>query len=373
MESCEEEGFGGCVYFFGLECMFPVTYPTTSVPSGCQADRENKQFPYLITINTLLPALVAGNAVILRPSPQTPLVGERLLEIFNEAGLPANVLQLAHVGSLEALDEIVQIPEIASVSFTGSTDGGIRLREATAKRILPMNLELGGKDAAYVRKDVDIQFAAGEVVDGAVFNSGQSCCSIERVYVHGDVYEKFLSAVQDVLKGSVFLFLPFYQESLSIDSSRYNLGNPTDPTTTIGPVISQQAKTRIQGHIDDAFSKGAVDVTTPNSSFKSPPAGSYVPPTLLVNVTHDMRVMREETFGPVIPAMKVWSDEEAIRLINDSQYGLTASVWTEDLHTATGLIEEIEAGTVFVNRCDYPSPVGYMLLRVGDADWLRRI
>lgn len=148
----------------------------------------------------MVPALLAGNSVILRPSPQTPLVGERLVEAFNEAGLPPNVLQLVHVGSLDTLDELVQLPEISSVSFTGSTAGGIRLREATAKRVLPLSLELGGKDPAYVRADVDIKYAAEQIVDGAVFNSGQSCCSIERVYVHADIHDEFLREVQAVLK-----------------------------------------------------------------------------------------------------------------------------------------------------------------------------
>lgn len=166
------------------------------------------QFPYLITVNALVPALLAGNAVILRPSPQTPLVGSRLVDIFNDAGLPPNVFQLAHIGSLEVLDNIVQIPEIDSVSFVGSTAGGIRLREAAAKRIVPLNLELGGKDPAYVRADVDVKYAAEQVVDGAVFNSGQSCCSIERVYVHVDVYDQILRAVQDELTAYVSFFLP---------------------------------------------------------------------------------------------------------------------------------------------------------------------
>ena len=148
----------------------------------------------------MVPALLAGNSVILRHSPQTPLVGERLVEAFNEAGLPPNVLQLIHVGSQDALDEIAKIPEIASVAFTGSTDGGFRLREATANRIIPLSFELGGKDPAYVRADVNVKYVAEQIVDGAVFNSGQSCCSIERVYVHADVYDEFLREVQEVLK-----------------------------------------------------------------------------------------------------------------------------------------------------------------------------
>ncbi|KAE8366758.1 Aldehyde/histidinol dehydrogenase [Aspergillus caelatus] len=295
-------------------------------------------YPYLITVNTLLPALLAGNTVLLRPSPQTPLLGERLVSYFQEAGLPTNVLQLLHVGSLDVLDEIVKLPQIKLVSFTGSTAGGIRLREATARRVVPVNLELGGNDPAYVRPDADIAYVAAQVVDGAVFNSGQSCCSIERVYVHADVYENFITEVQKEL-------------------STYKLGDPTDKTTTTGPVISKQSLKNIQAHIDDALSKGAIDATPANATFTSVPAeGNYIAPKLLTNVTHDMVTMREETFGPVIPVMKVSSDEEAIALMNDSDYGLTASVWTKDIKAGEALIEKIDAGTVYINRCDYPSP-----------------
>ncbi|THC91761.1 hypothetical protein EYZ11_008768 [Aspergillus tanneri] len=295
-------------------------------------------YPYLITINTLVPALLAGNAVLLRPSPQTPLVGERLQSIFTQAGLPPNVFQLIHCGSPDTLDQIVALPQISLVSFTGSTAGGLRLREATARRVVPVNLELGGNDATYVRSDADISYVAAQVVDGAVFNSGQSCCSIERVYVHADVHDVFVTAVQKELES-------------------YKLGTPVDPTTNVGPVISPQAVRTINAHITDALSKGAIDATPANPTFTSPPAeGNYVAPRLLVNVSHEMQTMREETFGPVIPVMKVGSDDEAIALMNDSDYGLTASVWTKDIAAGETLIERIEAGTVYINRCDYPSP-----------------
>ncbi|KAE8355057.1 Aldehyde/histidinol dehydrogenase [Aspergillus coremiiformis] len=308
------------------------------VPLGVTLISTAWNYPYLITINTLLPALLAGNTVLLRPSPQTPLLGERLVSYFQEAGLPANVFQLLHVGSLDVLDEIAKLPQIKLVSFTGSTAGGLRLREATARRIVPVNLELGGNDPAYVRPDADIPYVAAQIVDGAVFNSGQSCCSIERVYAHADIYEKFISEVQKEL-------------------STYKLGDPTDKTTTTGPVISKQALATIQSHIDDALSKGAVDCTPPNPTFTSTPAeGNYIAPKLLTNVTHDMVTMREETFGPVIPVMKVTSDEDAVALMNDSDYGLTASVWTKDIQAGEELIEKIDAGTVYINRCDYPSP-----------------
>lgn len=317
-------------------------------------------------MNTLLPALLAGNTVLLRPSPQTPLLGERLVSYFHEAGLPTNVLQLLHVGSLDVLDEIVKLPQIKLVSFTGSTAGGLRLREATARRVVPVNLELGGNDPAYVRPDADIAYVAAQIVDGAVFNSGQSCCSIERVYVHADIYDNFITEVQKELSTLVELLLVYLKiTSRRTNKSSYKLGDPTDKATTTGPVISKQALKNIQSHIDDALSKGAIDATPENTTFTSLPAeGNYIAPKLLTNVTHDMVTMREETFGPVIPVMKVSSDEEAVALMNDSDYGLTASVWTKDIKAGEALIEKIDAGTVYINRCDYPSPVWFLYLSV---------
>ncbi|KAK7226742.1 hypothetical protein V2G26_014745 [Clonostachys chloroleuca] len=295
-------------------------------------------FPYLIIVNALVPALLAGNTVLLKPSPQTPLVGERIEAIFREAGLPEDVLQLIQSGDPGMLRELAQLPEIAAVGFTGSTAGGLAIREAVAKQTIPVNLELGGNDPAYVRADADLKYVAAELVDGAVFNAGQSCCAIERIYVHADVHDAFIVALQEELKG-------------------YVLGDPLDAKTMVGPVVSRQAQKAIRQQIDDALAKGAVDETPENTSFRSAPtSGNYVAPVILTNVTHDMEVMREETFGPVIPVAKVANDEEAIRLMNDNEYGLTASIWTKDISRGEELIEHLEAGTVFVNRCDYPNP-----------------
>lgn len=206
---------------------------------------------------------------------------------------------------------------------------------------MSVGLELGGKDAAYVRADVDVKWAAEEIVDGAVFNSGQSCCSIERVYVAEKIHDRFVTAVQDVLKG-------------------YKLGSPLEKDTNVGPVISKRAKEVIDAHVKDALDKGAKNATPDNPSFLNPPPdGNYVAPTILTGVTHDMDIMNEETFGPIIPIMKVGDDEEAIRLMNDSEFGLTASVWTSDMGVGEKLVQEVEAGTVFVNRCDFPSPVRF--------------
>lgn len=289
-------------------------------------------------VNSLIPALLAGNSVILKPSPQTPTIAEHIYNIFLEAGLPDKVIQFFHCGSMPRLESIARAPQIKLICFTGSVAGGLQVQRAAADRVVPVGLELGGKDPAYIREDVDILWAAEEIVDGAVFNSGQSCCSVERVYVAENIHDEFVSAVQAVLKG-------------------YKLGDPFDPSTNVGPVISKRSAETIRAHIQDALSKGAVDSTPDNQTFAFPPPnGNYVKPTLLTNVTHDMDVMNDETFGPVIPIMKVGNDEEAIRLMNDSEFGLTASIWTKDVVKGEDLAEQVEAGTVFINRCDFPSP-----------------
>ncbi|ERT00868.1 hypothetical protein HMPREF1624_02101 [Sporothrix schenckii ATCC 58251] len=296
-------------------------------------------YPYLILVNTLIPALLAGDTVILKPSPQTPTVVEQVAKAFEEAGLPAGVLQYFHSGSPSVIESIVRNPLVAHVCFTGSVAGGLAVQRAAADRIVNVGLELGGKDPAYVRADVDVAWAAEQIVDGSVFNSGQSCCALERVYVHESIHDAFVEAVQGVLRG-------------------YVLGDPLDPKTHVGAVVSKRSKAAIEEQIKDALSKGAKDATpTDNESFqRAPAAGNFVPPTLLTGVTHDMLVMKEETFGPLIPVMSVKDDAEALRLMNDSEFGLTASVWTKDRAAAAALVDEIEAGTVFVNRCDYPSP-----------------
>jgi acyl-CoA reductase-like NAD-dependent aldehyde dehydrogenase len=315
------------------------------------------QYPYLTLINSLVPALLAGNSVILKPSPQTPTSAEQIQDIFKEAGLPDGVLQIFHSGSIVQIESIARSPKIQLVCFTGSVANGLAVQQAANDRVpLRVGLELGGKDPAYVRSDVDVKWAAEELVDGAVFNSGQSCCSVERVYVDEKIHDQFVSALQDVLSG-------------------YKLGDPFDKSTHIGPVVSKRSAETIQAHVKDALNKGAKDATPDNATFKNPPTdGNYVAPTLLTGVTHDMTVMTEETFGPVIPVMKVKDDAEAIKLMNDSQFGLTASIWTKDVNKGHELADDVEAGTVFVNRCDYPAPVscsctiyGIMLMSLGSG------
>ncbi|KAI0876013.1 aldehyde dehydrogenase [Hypoxylon argillaceum] len=295
-------------------------------------------YPYLILVNSLIPALLAGNTVILKPSPQTPTIAEHVTKIFAEAGLPAGVLQYFHCGSPSNMESMVRDPKISLICFTGSVAGGLAVQKAASDRIVHVGLELGGKDPAYVRDDVDIDWAAAEIVDGSIFNSGQSCCAIERVYVAEKIYDAFVEATQKVLKG-------------------YKVGDPLEKETHIGPVISKRSKEAIEAHIKDAIEKGAKDATPENSTFSNlPPLGNFVKPTLLIDVSHDMTVMTEETFGPVISVMKVTDDSEAIQLMNDSEFGLTASIWTKDTDKGYELAQQVEAGTVFVNRADFPSP-----------------
>lgn len=279
--------------------------------------------------------------------------------------MPDRVIQYFQCGNMKRLESIARSPQIKFICFTGSVAGGLQVQQAAADRVVPVGLELGGKDPAYIREDVDVKGAAEEIVDGAVFNAGQSCCSVERVYVAESIHDEFVSAVQEVLKG-------------------YKLGDPFNQSTNVGPVISKRSAETIRAHIDDAISKGAIDSTPVNQSFTSPPpGGNYVKPTLLTNVTHDMDVMNDETFGPVIPVMRVGDDEEAIRLMNDSEFGLTASIWTRDIAKGEELAEQVEAGTIFVNRCDFPSPVSpvvdsqtkfKLMRRKGSClDWLEKL
>ena len=296
-------------------------------------------YPYLILVNSLIPIILAGNAVILKPSPQTPTIAEHMKAIFEEAGLPKGVIQYVHCGRPEDLKPLILSRDVNHVTFTGSVAGGLAVQKIAAERVdLGVGLELGGKDPSYVRGDADPTWAAEEIVDGAIFNSGQSCCAIERVYVHASVYEPFVTAAQTILAG-------------------YKLGDPAQQDTNVGPVISARAKEAILKQVADAKAQGARDETPANDTFANPPRdGNYVAPTLLTGVTHAMSVMRDETFGPVLPVMKVSGDAEAIDLMNDSPFGLTATIWTKDVPAGELLAEQVQAGTVFVNRADYPAP-----------------
>ncbi len=293
-------------------------------------------FPYMTAVNSIVPALMAGNAVILKHAAQTHLCGERMVEAFREAGLPDGLFQLV-VASHQIAADIIQSDKIDYVCFTGSVPAGKAIETAALGQFIGVGLELGGKDPAYVRKDADIAFAAENLVDGAMFNSGQSCCGIERIYVHQDVYEAFVAAVVDVV-------------------GEYKLGSPLDPETTLGPVVNSDAASFVRGQISEAVEAGARALIDPANFPQDQEGTPYLAPQVLVDVDHSMRVMTEESFGPVVGIMKVASDEEAISLMNDSEFGLTASVWTADEAAAIRIGDQVATGTWFMNRCDYLDP-----------------
>jgi acyl-CoA reductase-like NAD-dependent aldehyde dehydrogenase len=293
-------------------------------------------FPYLTAVNAIIPALAAGNTVLLKHSAQTPLCAERFAAAFEQAGLPDGVFQHLHLGHGSAL-ELIENGGIDFVAFTGSVPAGHAVQTAAAKRFIGVGLELGGKDPAYVRADVNIAHAVENVVDGAFFNSGQSCCGIERVYVHEAVYDAFVEGVVDLVRA-------------------YRLGNPMDPGTTLGPVVKTSAADHVRSQVAEAVAAGAKALIDPAGFPANADDSPYLAPQVLVDVHHGMRVMSEESFGPVVGIMKVDSDEAAVSLMNDSEFGLTASVWTNDEGAALAIGEKIATGTWFMNRCDYLDP-----------------
>lgn len=293
-------------------------------------------YPYLTAVNSIVPALLAGNTVVLKHASQTLLCAERLQAAFDAAGLPAGVFQYVHASHL-SVDSMIKDSRINFVVFTGSVDGGTSMERSAAGRFIGVATELGGKDPSYVRADANINYAIGENVDGAFFNSGQSCCAIERIYVHEHVYDNFVEGFVDATRA-------------------YVLGNPLQNDTTIGPMVNTAAAEFVRKQIADALGAGARALVAERDFAASQPATPYLGPTVLVDVDHTMSVMRDESFGPVIGIVKVRSDDEAVALMNDSQYGLTASIWTNDLEVATALGNRIETGTVYMNRCDYVDP-----------------
>jgi acyl-CoA reductase-like NAD-dependent aldehyde dehydrogenase len=293
-------------------------------------------YPYLIAVNSVIPAIMAGNAVVLKHSAQTPLCAERFAECLRAAGLPEGIFHALHL-THEDTDRVVRDPRVAFVAFTGSVEGGHAIQRAAAERFVGTGLELGGCDPAYVRHDADVAHAIENLVDGAFFNSGQSCCGIQRIYVHERVYDEFVA-------GATALTL------------KYVLGNPTDPATTLGPVVRTAAADQIRKQIAASIARGAKGVIDEHR-FPANRAGTpYLAPQLLLDVNHSMGVMREEIFGPVAGIMKVRGDDEAVRLMNDSDFGLTAAVWTRDLEAAEALGDRVQTGTFFMNRCDYLDP-----------------
>jgi acyl-CoA reductase-like NAD-dependent aldehyde dehydrogenase len=293
-------------------------------------------YPWLASVNAVVPAILAGNGVVLKIAPQTPLVAERYAEAFKAAGLPEGVFQFLHIDH-DQVAEVIKDSRVGFVAFTGSVAGGHAVQRAAGERFIATGLELGGKDPAYVRPDAPMPATVENLVDGAMFNSGQSCCAVERVYVHRDVYDQFIEGFVELTK-------------------QYKLGNPLDPATTLGPMVRTDAAEKARAHIADALKKGARALIDPALFPASKEGTPYLAPQVLVNVDHSMLAMTEETFAPVVGVMPVKDDEEAIRLMNESRYGLTASIWTTDVDAALRIGDRIEAGTWYMNRCDYLDP-----------------
>lgn len=293
-------------------------------------------YPWLTAVNALVPALMAGNTVILKHSSQTPLVAERIAQAARTAGLPDGVVQYLHM-SHEALARVIDDSRIAYVAFTGSVEGGHAIQQAAANRFIGMGLELGGKDPAYVCEDASLELAAVNLADGAFYNAGQSCCGIERIYVHEQVYDDFV-------------------DGLVAEVRKLSLGDPRDQATTLGPVVRTRSAQAIADQVKAAVEGGAQPLLNPTDFPEAQRGLPYLAPQVLVGVDHSMEIMTEETFGPAVGVMKVRDDGEAIKWMNDSRYGLTASVWTADVDRAVQIGSQIDTGTWFMNRCDYLDP-----------------
>ncbi len=291
-------------------------------------------YPYLTAINTIVPALVAGNSVILKHASQTLLVGERLAQALHAGGVPPDVFQnvvLDHATT----EQLVAARAFGFVNFTGSVAGGAAIERAAAGTFTALGLELGGKDPGYVMQDADLEAAVDTLMDGAMYNAGQCCCGIERIYVHESLFDSFVE------KSVAWV-------------GQLKLGNPFDISTTLGPMAHKRFAATVRAQTAEAIAAGATPMLDPKKFGDD--GGAYLAPQILTNVTHAMRVMKEESFGPVVGIMKVRTDAEAIQLMNDSPYGLTASLWTRDADRAAHLGAQIETGTVFMNRCDYLDP-----------------
>ncbi|SFT32186.1 aldehyde dehydrogenase family protein [Halomonas saccharevitans] len=303
------------------------------VPHGVVLVVAPWNYPYMTAINCVAPALIAGNSVLLKHATQTLLVGERMARAFHSAGVPEAVFQNVFLDH-DTTSRLIAERAFDFVNFTGSVGGGRAMEQAAAGTFTGLGLELGGKDPGYVMEDADLEAAVATLIDGAMFNSGQCCCGIERIYVHESLYDAFVEKAVAVVEA-------------------YTLGDPLDAETDIGPMAHVRFAAEVRAQIDEALADGA------RAHIPRKPAddgGAYLTPQILTEVTHDMRVMRDESFGPVVGIMRVSDDEEAIRLMNDSPFGLTASLWTADIERAQRVGDRVETGTVFMNRADYLDP-----------------
>jgi acyl-CoA reductase-like NAD-dependent aldehyde dehydrogenase len=304
------------------------------VPHGVVLVVAPWNYPYMTAINTIAPALIAGNSVVLKHSSQTLLVGERLATAFHSAGIPKDVFINVFLDH-KTTTGLIADRAFDYVNFTGSVEGGKAIETAASGTFAGIGLELGGKDPGYVMEDADLDAAVDTLIDGAMFNSGQCCCGIERIYVHESLFDAFVQKAVAVV-------------------NRYKLGNPLDPETTLGPMAHMRFADEVRRQTSEAIDEGATAHIDP-ASFPQD-GGAYLMPQILTNVTHNMRIMREESFGPVVGIMAVKNDVEAVLLMNDSNFGLTASLWTQDQTRAEKIADQIETGTVFMNRADYLDP-----------------
>ena len=304
------------------------------VPHGLVLVVAPWNYPFMTAINTVAPALIAGNTVMLKHASQTPLVGERLAKAFHSVGIPRDIFQNVFLDH-DTTSALISDRAFDFINFTGSVSGGVAMEKAAAGTFTGIGLELGGKDPGYVMEDANLDAAVETLIDGAMFNSGQCCCGIERIYVIESLFEDFIKKAVAVV-------------------NQYKLGNPLDPETTIGPMAHIRFANEVRAQTQEAIKDGAKAHIDP--CLFPMDGGAYLMPQILTDVTHDMRIMREESFGPVVGIMSVKNDKEAIKLMNDSDFGLTASLWTEDINRAEAIADRIDTGTAFMNRADYLDP-----------------
>ena len=303
------------------------------VPQGVVLVVAPWNYPYMTAVNSVAPALIAGNAVLLKHATQTLLAGERMARAFQSVGVPEDVFQNVFLDH-DTTAALIAGGAFDFVNFTGSVAGGRAMERAAAGTFTGLGLELGGKDPGYVMQDADLDAAVAGLVDAAIYNSGQCCCGIERIYVHESRFDAFVEKAVETVRG-------------------HRLGNPLKAETTLGPMANIRFAREVRAQIAEALEMGA---TAHVETVPQDDGGCYLTPQILTGVSHDMRVMRDESFGPVVGIMPVTGDEEAIALMNDSEFGLTASLWTADLARAQRVGDRVETGTVFMNRADYLDP-----------------
>ena len=303
-------------------------------PLGVVLDIAAWNYPLLIAVNVVIPAVLAGNAVVIKHSSLTPLSALAFEDAFKHAGAPEGLIT-ALIIDHAITEKIIQSDCIHHIAFTGSVDGGRQIQASSRNQFIDVGLELGGKDPAYIREDSDIEKVTPNIMDGVFYNAGQSCCAVERIYVHESLFHDFVE--------------------ISIECmNKQKICNPMHNTSDMGPLAQNSGIKTIEKQLKEATDKDAKSIFY---SGPIPESGKYLTPAILTNVNHGMEIMMKETFGPIVGIMAVKSDEEAIELMNDSPYGLTASVWTNDTKKAIEIGNQIETGTFFMNHCDFLDPV----------------